>query len=518
MLRMNRSVVALVVCAGSATLALANTQHTTPNIINSGAPAIANLNGTRIINHGLVGVGRIPGFVDAQGSTFGSVSALALDPGSWSYDAATGQYSGGFLTLPDRGRNNPDTGEFVNYQNRIQRFNFTFNPLLNGDGASQNQIQFDYQGLTLLTEANGTPVVGNDPGATVGTAFGRPVPRNNGNMTLDAEGLVALANGDYYISDEYTSGIYRFTASGELAGVINPPDALLPRDGNGDPRFSSIGNPVTGRRANQGMEGLSLSPDGRHLIAMNQSGAMQDSAGSASNRRFTRVLVYDIEQDATPENPIGHYVFELPTFNSTGSGGAVNTTAAQSEIVAISDTQFLVLSRDGNGRGSQNGAPLVYTSIILADITNATNLVDTPFNGTTAVSPGGVLDASITPAEQVEVVNMLNLFDLDRFGLNLDIDAGSPDGDANTLSEKWEGFALVEDIATANPFDYFLFVANDNDFINTDGVIVTSDGSTINYSDSFDHDTMFMAYRISIPAPSSAALLGLAVLGLRRRR
>ncbi len=361
---------------------------------------------------------------------------MAISPGSWAFDAASGRYSGQFLTLPDRGRNDPVSGSFVNYQGRVQKVDFTFSPLAAGDGSAQNQIQFNYRGLTLLSESNGRPLVGNDPATESGTAFGRPVPRNNGNITLDAEGLVALPGGGYYVSDEYGSAIYRFDNAGTLQGVINPPEALMPRNAQGNLDFNSINPPTTGRRNNQGMEGLSLSPDGRFLFAMNQSGAVQDSAGNQANRRFTRVMVYDISQDPTPSEPVGHYVMELPSFRSNGDGGAVDRTAAESEIIALSDTQFMVLARDGNGRGPGTGLAPVYKSILLADLSGATNLVGTAFEGVTPISTGGVLAPGINPVTSAESLNLLNLFDLNRFGINMNLDAANINGDINTLSRE----------------------------------------------------------------------------------
>ncbi|MFM9957887.1 MAG: esterase-like activity of phytase family protein [Phycisphaerales bacterium] len=498
----------------------AHAQFLNPNVINTPGPINSSVNGLQFVNYGMVGVGRIPAFLDAQGSTFGSVSSLAVTPGSWSFNPSTGAYSGEFQTLPDRGRNDPASGNFLNYQNRVQKLDFSFKPLFAGNGSSQDQISFNYTGLTLLSEASGAPTVGNDPGAEVGMAFGKSVPRNNGNLTIDAEGLVALPTGDYFVSDEYASAIYRFNASGTLTGVITPPEALVPRNAANGLNFSSLSTPATGRRQNQGMEALSVSPDGRYLFAMNQSAAVQDSTGSnQANRRNTRVLVYDLAQGDTPSDPVGHYAMTLPTFDLNGNASGLDRTAAQSEIVAISNTQFMVLARDGNGRGPGTGNAPAYKSVILADITGATNLVGTVYNGPTPIASGGNIVPSITPVSQAEALNMLNLFDLGRFGLNLNVSAAFPDGDMNTLSEKWEGLALVPDLATPDPFDYFLFIANDNDFITRNGIMKTSDGTVIPYSDGIENDTMFLAYKISlIPAPGAAAFFAFGSLALARRR
>ncbi len=166
------SAVAIACLAGTA-----HAQYTTPHVINSSGPIVSNLNGTTFVNHGLVGVGRMPSFLDAQGSTFGSVSSLTVAPGTWSFDAASGTYAGQFLTLPDRGRNDPASGNYVDYQGRVQKVDFSFKPLPAGSGSTQDQIKLNYRGLTLLSESNGAAMVGQDPGTGVGSAFGRAVPR-----------------------------------------------------------------------------------------------------------------------------------------------------------------------------------------------------------------------------------------------------------------------------------------------------------------------------------------------------
>ncbi|MGO7273593.1 hypothetical protein ACCS56_37615, partial [Rhizobium ruizarguesonis] len=54
--------------------------------------------------------------------------------------------------------------------------------------------------------------------------------------------------------------------------------------------------------------------------------------------------------------------------------------------------------------------------------------------------------------------------DLTRFGLH----NGAPN-DKNNLSVKWEAMGLASVLDPNLPVDYFLFVANDNDFLTQDG-------------------------------------------------
>jgi hypothetical protein len=161
------------------------------------------------------------------------------------------------------------------------------------------------------------------------------------------------------------------------------------------------------------MEGIALSPDGTKLFALLQSATIQDSGpGNQGRANAVRLLVYDVSGSDTPDKPTAQYVIQLPRIDDNGAtgGAAVNRAGAQSAIIALNDHQLLILSRDGNGRGA-TGSP-VFKSILLADISNATNingLFDAEGN---LVAPGGVLNASVKPITWIEALNMLGRLDL----------------------------------------------------------------------------------------------------------
>jgi hypothetical protein len=240
---------------------------------------------------------------------------------------------------------------------------------------------------------------------------------------------------------------------------------------------------------------VSLSPDGRTLFVAFQSALMQDSAkGDAAGRVNTRVLVYDVSRAPTPAKPVAHYVMQLPAYTADGDGGAPNRTAAQSEIRALDDHRFLMLSRDAAGLGAGSKAPIFYKSILLVDVAGATNLAGGEYE-TTAASllqdPAGVaLRPGVVPASSVELVNLLNPSQLARFGLGVDAQS------EGALSEKWEAMDLVPVLEPGHPADYFLIVGNDNDFIarrcRMSGQACDSD---------IDNDSRVLVYRLSLPAP-----------------
>jgi len=56
--------------------------------------------------------------------------------------------------------------------------------------------------------------------------------------------------------------------------------------------------------------------------------------------------------------------------------------------------------------------------------------------------------------------------------------------------------SLAPALDTAAPDDWFLFVANDNDFLTQDGFQV---GQAYKAEDGADVDTMFQVYRVTLP-------------------
>lgn len=487
-------------------------QFTTPQVTTAAGAETTTFQGELFVNQGLVGAGRVAAASrDTLGDTLGSFSSFAIDQSAWR-KRADGSYSGVLLGLPDRGYNS-DTLK-TDFVGRVQQFDFTFNPYtgtatLPASLSSQSQLELTYRGTTVLKDFTGQTFTGLDPAAGTGSqgGFGPfPVPstgKGAGRIALDAEGLVYLSDGSFYVSDEYAAGIYYFDKSGNLKGAIAPPPALLPRTAGGAVNFNSDGAPATGRRNNQGLEGLTVTPDGKRLVALLQSATVQDTAGSAQQTRSnTRLMVYDITGSRTPTDPVAHYVLQLPTYTLAGDGSPTNRTAAQSEILALNDKQFLVLSRDGNGLGTGTTNPHVFKDILLVDISGATNIAGTGFEqGTTPISPSGVLSPTITPVQSSQFVNMLNPTQLGRIGMNTNTNPAN----ILTLSEKWEALGLAPVLKEGAPQDYFLFVGNDNDFLTRSGQMAgelfDANGQSAGtaYDAGLENDNVVLVYQLTLP-------------------
>lgn len=480
--------------------------YTTPHVDTNDGPSSVSFGGLAFVNQGLVGAGRLPATtIDFLGDTLGSFSGLAIDPYSWR--RAGSDLTATLLALPDRGLNDPAAGVFSDYAGRLLRFDMAFTPYtgpnLPAAATSQNQVRLTPNGGTVLRDDQGNTFTGADAAGGSRTLFGRPAPSpaagsvGSGKISLDAEAVAFKTDRSFYVGDEYGPSIFYFDRSGKLIGSVPVPSALLPRtDGMLD--YNSVSAPTTGRRNNQGIEAVAVSPDGDRLFAILQSAAMQDQdPAQQQTRRYTRILAYDTSFTPTPSAPVASYVLELPTYTQNGKGGAANRTAAQSEMVALNDSQFLVLARDGIGNGADPGRRIVTKSIYLVDVSRATNIAgsarETQPDG--KVSPNGVLDPAITPAQSVEFINIVNPTQLARFGLTTaNGGPGEPAQSNLTISEKWEGMALVPTLVEGRPNDFYLFVSNDNDFLTTNGVMQGKP-----YNAGSNNDNMVLVYKLTLP-------------------
>jgi hypothetical protein len=182
-----------------------------------------------------------------------------------------------------------------------------------------------------LQDATGHPYsglvnTGNSTGETMENLQGQ-VLANDPNG-YDSEGLVAMPDGSFWVSDEYGPYITHFNARGRAIQRLSPQDGSLPAE-------------LANRVPNKGMEGLTITPDGKTLVGLMQSALQQKDLGSTKATKIvpTRIVTYDLRTHKVHE-----YLYLLHDPATTGT--------ANSEITALSSTKFLVDERDGNWPGT----------------------------------------------------------------------------------------------------------------------------------------------------------------------
>jgi hypothetical protein len=201
--------------------------------------------------------------------------------------------------------------------------------------------------IITLSGKDGAPMVGvGDPRASTGESFvdlngNRLAPSDHG---LDSEGLVAMRDGTFWVSDEYGPFIVHFDASGKELERLSPFDGSLPAE-------------LSLRAPNRGMEGLTVTPDGSTLVGIMQSALSTPGlVGSSKSVPVTRIVTINLAN----RGDVHEYLYPL--------ADPQQTKVAVSEITAVSATTFLIDERD------DEPAPKGNKKIYLADISAATDV------------------------------------------------------------------------------------------------------------------------------------------------
>lgn len=461
------------------------------------------LHAQTLVNLGLVGVGRVPANAfDLLGpnlDTLGGIgSGMALDLGTLTKAGNT--YTVTYYAVPDRGAGSGTT----DFHPRLQTFTASVTPYYGPQPApAQNQILLALTATTPFT-IGGAYFTGFDPRDSNVVLYPQSTldSPGQGRRSLDPEGVARAPDGGFFVCDEYGPRVYRFSALGQYEYELTPPDAYTPKTG---PVFGSryvyygevpaqVPTNDSGRYLNRGFEGITMTPDGKKVVTILQLPVQQDGENRNTSRN-DRLLVFDVDPASpTYRQPVAEYIYQV----TLEGNEAKNRNTGVSEILALNNTQFLVLEREGRGRGG-DPLPILYKRVIKADISAATDLLaiaGTPYDlekgapGQLSL-PRASLPAGIVAAARSELVDIADARQLAKFGLNV-----STTWDDNTLSEKWEGLGIVPLGDPAAPSDYLLLVASDNDFLAS---VVYHNGVPVATND-FSMDSLVLAFRIGADA------------------
>jgi hypothetical protein len=201
--------------------------------------------------------------------------------------------------------------------------------------------------IITLQAADGTPYNGH---VNTSASTGETMTDLNGNAIpadvfgYDSEGLVALADGTFWVSDEYGPLLTHFDATGKQIERVSPYDSTLPAE-------------LQNRIVNKGMEGLTITPDGTTLVGIMQSALQQVDLAGANAKKIVplRIVTYKLSNGETHE-----YLYMLDNPGTTGT--------AVSELTALTNTTFLIDERDGNF------LPGAYKKLYRIDISSATDI------------------------------------------------------------------------------------------------------------------------------------------------
>ncbi len=352
-----------------------------------------------------------------------------------------------FLALPDRGPNAVEFDDAIDntasYVNRFHTVNLELKKNTTGTGTPFT-LTPQLEATTLLWSP--TPLV-YGTGAGLGVGSGEPKfnnwllhfftgrsdnfdPHHNSgdanDARFDTEGLRISNDGlRVYISDEYGPYVYEFD---RLTGMRLRSFALpssfyvtnLSPVGNNE-----ISGNTSGRVANKGMEGLAITPDGKTLVGIMQNALIQDAADGGNAANLLRIVTIDIAS--------GRVTHQYGYLLTAGSG--------VSEMLALNDHEFLVDERDGHGRADASKAKV--KQLFKIDLTGATDI--SQMDGTMAA------ENAVTKVLFVDLVTSLEAAGWNQY----------------EIPAKIEGISFGPDVEYNGEKVHTLWVANDNDFLET---------------------------------------------------
>ena len=151
----------------------------------------------------------------------------------------------------------------------------------------------------------------------------------------DTEAVVVLADGSFWLGEEYGPSLIKVDADGVVRRRWTPAGVRL---ASGEDVLPARG---AERRMNRGFEGLAASKDGRWLYAALQSALDRPEA----DRRSTLIWKLDAETGALAGE--FDYPFDAPeSFTADAAAGEVGPDDLKiCELVAVTDDRLLVLER-----------------------------------------------------------------------------------------------------------------------------------------------------------------------------
>ncbi len=241
---------------------------------------------------------------------------------------------------------------------------------------------------------------------------------------IDAEGIVRLSDGTFWISDENGPSLMHFSAEGRMIA------RHVPRGTEGDyagARYETVGSlpPIlTKRQANRGIEGVAISPDERFLYTIVQNPLANPDTAAYRQARNTRIFKFE----RATMSVTGEYVYTLdnPQSFRRDPSNAQNDPRI-SELMAIGLDRLVVLERTEQT-----------TKLHEVELAGATNILNSKWDDV-ATKPS--LEQSDAASVGVTPVKKTLRFDT---------------GDFPSIVGKTEGMTLLGDGA--------LVIINDDDF------------------------------------------------------
>ncbi|MEI2387618.1 esterase-like activity of phytase family protein [Breoghania sp. JC706] len=162
---------------------------------------------------------------------------------------------------------------------------------------------------------------------------------------FDSEAIARLADGSYWIGEEYGVSIAHVAADGKVLERLVPAGLESDYAGADYPVKGALPAILMKRKLNRGIEGLSASPDGSTLYFSIQSPLANPDNAAYKKSRTVRIFKFDPKS----EKVLGEYAYPLDepaTFKADSAKKTPKQSSVKvSELTALGHDQLLVLER-----------------------------------------------------------------------------------------------------------------------------------------------------------------------------
>ncbi|MEE2796410.1 MAG: esterase-like activity of phytase family protein [Planctomycetota bacterium] len=299
------------------------------------------------------------------------------------------------------------------------------------------KLKINLQSQFSLQTPRGKVITGRSNGLEGDDSIANPsgeellAPDVNG---IDPEGCALLADGTFWLCEEYRPSVLCCEADGTVIKRFIPKGVKLP---SSDIQIvENLPAHYAKRRANRGFESLALSPDESTIWALMQSPFDNEAAERSGN---VRLLGCNTENG----QPTSEYVYRLgdPAAADFLTGGVVPNDGKLCAMAAIGPKKLLILEQSDDGDAKMYRCDLDKATNVLGD--------DKDIDGVRNLSRVGV-----TPVKKTLVADLANL--LPSFASDITAGQWQPEPDEKVAGLKLEGLAVLD--------SNHIIVANDNDF------------------------------------------------------
>lgn len=159
---------------------------------------------------------------------------------------------------------------------------------------------------------------------------------------LDAEAIVRLSDGTFWIAEEYGASILHISSDGKILKRVVPNGFAKNLEGANYDISESLPSIISKRKLNRGIESLGISSDEKTLYFSMQSPLSNPNANAYKNSANVRIFKYDIALDKV----IGEYIYKIDKAQTFSLDNKKKQSLVKiSELVVTGEDELIILER-----------------------------------------------------------------------------------------------------------------------------------------------------------------------------